>query len=68
MNKTELFSNEDKRYVSSLVIRNFRAYKDGECRVFPTKMQAERFSNMVEPFKTYKAIYEKDGVYYECEG
>lgn len=57
MNDTKVFIEPEKEYVSSLIIRYFRAYKDGECRVFPSLIQAKKFSNLIEPFKVYKAIY-----------
>lgn len=57
----------EKRYVSSLVVKHYRAYKNGECKVFPSLIQAKKFSDMIEPFKVYKAIHEEGGIYYESE-
>lgn len=49
---------KEKKYISSLKIMYYRAYKNGEIKVFDTRMEAEAYSNLVEHFEVCCPIYE----------
>jgi hypothetical protein len=56
--KSNSLIDENKKYISSLKIRYYRAYKNGEVKVFDTRMEAEAYSNLVEQFEVGCPIYE----------